>query len=431
MTTAKDATARPTSQHRPSFGSTASSLPPHKSRTHSHSLSMGSLGAAHRVSRRKSMSSSAHNNAAMAAAMKEKFLETSRRPSKASLRGSSAGNHLSPGSLPHVGNGFGPSSYAGVGAKTSPGTAITDGPSLSAMPAGEKGTSKARIRRASEGSRKRVTHGELRCENCGKGYKHSSCLTKHLWEHTPQWGVTSKLLISKHQQVQMLEAASVLVAMNQEPEESKYSDHSSASPPASSSDAREDSVSSTETSPGPETYTARNPHRYSGASSAYSHSYQSGNSIFSESAPSQGFASHHRQWSSDGRPTTSGTSIAGSNYGGDDESADLVAAVNLLSCSQGSNKSGPTLLPPDVPPVPPVPARYLDNGINRLSGSQATITPRKSPLPDQRAYSCYRNDSRDVRMREDDDSEDDFDQGHAARNRVDEHEDLMFGRMEE
>ena len=45
--------------------------------------------------------------------------------------------------------------------------------------------SKARARRASEGSyltkgESRRSSGELRCEKCGKGYKHSSCLTKHL-----------------------------------------------------------------------------------------------------------------------------------------------------------------------------------------------------------------------------------------------------------
>ena len=46
--------------------------------------------------------------------------------------------------------------------------------------------SKSRNRRASEGAHltksdgKRVS-GELRCEKCGKGYKHSSCLTKHLY----------------------------------------------------------------------------------------------------------------------------------------------------------------------------------------------------------------------------------------------------------
>ena len=50
------------------------------------------------------------------------------------------------------------------------------------------GSSKARVRRASEGAHhsrregKRAS-GEVRCEKCGKGYKHSSCLTKHLLVH--------------------------------------------------------------------------------------------------------------------------------------------------------------------------------------------------------------------------------------------------------
>ena len=51
----------------------------------------------------------------------------------------------------------------------------------------EKGMgSKNRNRRASEGSYlvkgegKRVA-SELRCDTCGKSYKHSSCLTKHLY----------------------------------------------------------------------------------------------------------------------------------------------------------------------------------------------------------------------------------------------------------
>ena len=44
---------------------------------------------------------------------------------------------------------------------------------------------KSRGRRASEGAclpktEGRRVSGEVRCEKCGKGYKHSSCLTKHL-----------------------------------------------------------------------------------------------------------------------------------------------------------------------------------------------------------------------------------------------------------
>jgi hypothetical protein len=72
------------------------------------------------------------------------------------------------------------------------------------------------VRRISEGESGRLKE-ELKCEACGKGYKHISSLAKHLWEHTPEWNVTKKLLISKHQQVQLLEAASILVGMNDQP----------------------------------------------------------------------------------------------------------------------------------------------------------------------------------------------------------------------
>lgn len=39
-------------------------------------------------------------------------------------------------------------------------------------------------------------------------------LIPYRWEHSPHWSQTSKLLISKHQQVQLLEAAQILVYMN-------------------------------------------------------------------------------------------------------------------------------------------------------------------------------------------------------------------------
>ncbi|CCE86325.1 Piso0_004808 [Millerozyma farinosa CBS 7064] len=69
------------------------------------------------------------------------------------------------------------------------------------------------VRRISEGESGRLKE-ELKCEACGKGYKHVSSLAKHLWEHTPEWNMTKRLSISKHQQVQLLEAASILVGMN-------------------------------------------------------------------------------------------------------------------------------------------------------------------------------------------------------------------------
>ena len=44
---------------------------------------------------------------------------------------------------------------------------------------------KSRDRRASEGSYlgkgDSKKSGDLRCDTCGKGYKHSSCLTKHMY----------------------------------------------------------------------------------------------------------------------------------------------------------------------------------------------------------------------------------------------------------
>lgn len=53
-----------------------------------------------------------------------------------------------------------------------------------------------------------------RCESCAKVYRHPSCLIKHRWEHTVYWKEASKFLMSKHQQVQLLEAAAILVGMD-------------------------------------------------------------------------------------------------------------------------------------------------------------------------------------------------------------------------
>ncbi|KAI8450969.1 hypothetical protein BY996DRAFT_4558099, partial [Phakopsora pachyrhizi] len=50
------------------------------------------------------------------------------------------------------------------------------------------------------------------CEKCPKVYRHPQCLIKHRWEHTTYWADASKLMLSKHQQVQMLEAAAILAA---------------------------------------------------------------------------------------------------------------------------------------------------------------------------------------------------------------------------
>lgn len=65
--------------------------------------------------------------------------------------------------------------------------------------------------KASMNSSNQMLH---KCEACSKVYRHPSCLVKHRWEHTVYWKEASKFLMSKHQQVQLLEAAAILVGMD-------------------------------------------------------------------------------------------------------------------------------------------------------------------------------------------------------------------------
>lgn len=212
------------------------------------------------------------------------------------------------------------------------------------------------------------------------------------------------------------------------------SDRSSASPPASGSSDLRDEVSSTETTPPPqldEHAVGSYPHshfggqrsikRYSGNSSAYSQSYQS--TVFSDN----GHAQHYRQWSNvSDRPTTSGTSVAGSYHDGEND--DLAAAVGLLSCSYGTPKSGPVALPADVPPVPPLPAKFME--LNRSLSGSTTVTAQQSSM--RNSYR-YHSESKDVDMDEDRfaDEEDYRQSNSRSRDRIDEEEEAFFGRMEE
>lgn len=201
--------SRPASQHRLSTSATpASNLParPSSSRHHSHSVSLGAINPTHRVTRRKSMTSTAASNAAAMAAAINEANEGSlglAMPSNRRSMTSSRGNGVKATESTSVGVGsafsdypssssYGPGQVKASNASRNTGesgrggSAIADDlPSSSGLennPADNKG----RGRRASEGAHlvkgegKRVNGGELRCEQCGKGYKHSSCLTKHL-----------------------------------------------------------------------------------------------------------------------------------------------------------------------------------------------------------------------------------------------------------
>jgi hypothetical protein len=235
--------------------------------------------------------------------------------------------------------------------------------------------------------------------------------------------------------VQLLEAASVLLAMNQDgttpPDSAKdfQSDQDSASPAASGSSEQQDGTSSADTTPPPQadmfnayssgSYTGSRHKRYS--SGHFSRSYQSApsaNLLSGGSVPNGSGFGHYRQPSHEHRPLSSGISR-------NQEDEGLAAAVELLSCSFGSTGTPRTVLPvtlDDAPPVPNIPAQYLSQS-NNFSGS--TLTPSQHPRQTE-SYTRHQVHLDDVKMEESDD--DDYDQ--QSRGRSDEDEDGVFGRME-
>jgi hypothetical protein len=453
-------------------------------RHHSHSNSLGAANHSHRVTRRKSMNASAVNSASIVAALQEDEQGNMNRRSwnvkTVSGREVDAKRYTSRDDRQSLGHSLGNDENS-TRSTTNDDSAVAD----DFLPAEHlSSASKTKARRASEGSYLtkgdgKRSSGELRCEKCGKGYKHSSCLTKHLsvpsdpsvlqllapfllhfdtllslsnalafaflrkhgrglfglpwfsrWEHTPEWSYTSKLLISKHQQVQLLEAASVLVGMNQDTpaeQDNATSENSSASPAASgSSDVRDDyGYSSAETTPPPMSEHYAHPDgfdsargkRYSGNSSSFSRSYQSAPS--SSLPAGSTFAQHQSQR----RPSTSGLAAPA-----DQEEASLAAAVASL-CSFGTPQNRPVLLPPDVPPVPPLPAQYVEHNANRLSGHMGSISGYRLPAPSYQRLS----DQHDVDMDDDNVSNkhNDYDYDErSVQGRSDDDDDGVFGTME-
>ncbi|KAF4996222.1 hypothetical protein FDECE_12530 [Fusarium decemcellulare] len=432
------------------MSSTSSGLPGRQShaRTSSHSLLTGALNANHRVTRRKSVTNPNSNvTTALAAAIRDgersaavPIANGTRRMSKsAAARAAIVGSLPSPpASLPN--HKSMPESKRELN-----GSAIEDDPIDGSADEGAAKFQKARQRRASDGQTlkegKKSNRVEVRCDKCGKGYKHSSCLTKHLWEHTPEWSYTSKLLISKHQQVQLLEAASVLVAMNgtgkdaaTPPDSAKdfQSDAGSSSPAASGYSDPADRQSSADTTPPPVTEgvnvngTSYRNKRFS-SNGGYARSFQSTSaaSFGTGSVPySSGFG-HYRQASNDHRPTSSGRNATG------EDDRDLAAAVELLSCSFGSNNGTRTAtVPADAPPVPPLPAQYLDQATPLSAAGFINSYPSRQPESFTRGE--FRRPSEDVRMEESGDSvmdDDDFEM--RSRGRSEDEDDGVFGRMEE
>ncbi|KAI1074344.1 hypothetical protein F5B20DRAFT_586360 [Whalleya microplaca] len=453
---------RPLTQHRQSIsaGSTPSSLGAvrqlshSRNNSHSHSALSATLNATHRVTRRKSMTNTAANVAAVAAALSEAGDKVTPLPiavnsRRGTMSKSAAARSAIVGSLPSPPASLPTHKFGLISKLEGQESAIDDDSNDMSADEGDAELEKARMRRASDGQpltkegSKKSNRIELRCDKCGKGYKHSSCLTKHLWEHTPEWSLTSKLLISKHQQVQLLEAASVLVAMNNDadattpPDSAKdfNSEPESASPTASGYSEPHDGRSSANTTPPPqpEAFGMANtlayrtaPKRYSNGSS-YSRSYQSATSgsFFPMSVPNGNEFSHNRHSSSDRRPPSSGMN----NTGQDDH--DLAAAVELLSCSFNSNGGArDARLPDDAPPVPPLPAQYLDQAAFTSTSFINSFT--SGQMPESFTRGEFRH-TQDVKMEDSEGSiMDDEDADRASRARSSEDDDeMMFGHMED
>ncbi|KAI8092720.1 uncharacterized protein BX664DRAFT_327973 [Halteromyces radiatus] len=53
-------------------------------------------------------------------------------------------------------------------------------------------------------------NGKYVCEQCGLTYQHGICLQRHAWDHTEGW-THRRWGMSKRQQVQILEAAQILM----------------------------------------------------------------------------------------------------------------------------------------------------------------------------------------------------------------------------
>ncbi|KAI5859383.1 hypothetical protein GGS23DRAFT_324975 [Durotheca rogersii] len=450
--------ARPLTQHRQSISSgSMSSLGPARpmshSRNNSHAYSTlsGAINATHRVTRRKSMTNSAANAAAVAAALEEAGDKVTPLPIAVnSRRGTMSKSALSRsaivGSLPSPPASLPTHKFSMSMTSEGPENAIDDDSNDMSADEGDAELQKARIRRASDGQPltkegKKSNRVELRCDKCGKGYKHSSCLTKHLWEHTPEWSLTSKLLISKHQQVQLLEAASVLVAMNNKdvttpPDSAKdfTSETDSVSPTTSGYSDPHDSHGSADTTPPPhpEAFAAnalayRTAPKRSSNGSVYSRSYQSAASgtFLPSSFPNGSGFGHYRQASSDRRPPSSGAN----NTGKDDR--DLAAAVELLSCSISSNGgSRDVRLPNDAPPVPPLPPQYLDH--TAFASTSFINSYQSGQMPESFTRGELRQ-TEDVKMEDSESSimdEDEGDRRWGGRS-SEEDDDMMFGCMED
>lgn len=191
-------TSRPLT-HRPSLSNsyTAPSITRQAhSRTSSHTIAPGPLTTSHRVTRRKSVSNNGANMAAVAAVVagiagdaNDKVpalpiaIGGNRRPSKSGgLRPELVGSN----GLPSPPASMPAHKYMGIEARREQSDSAVDDQENAMAEEAEEADQQDRTRRASDGQPlkeggRKFNRPEINCHQCGKGYKHSSCLTKHLF----------------------------------------------------------------------------------------------------------------------------------------------------------------------------------------------------------------------------------------------------------
>lgn len=180
--------------HRPSLSNSLAGLTAGRhahSRSNSHSAAAGPLNTTHRVSRRKSITAANANVVAVKAALDEAGDSITALPIAVSSRRntlSKNGVARSMGSLPSPPGSMPTHRYLNMEGKPEHQDSAIDDDLNDILPAeeGTTGLQQARVRRASDGQPlakegRKTNRVELRCQQCGKGYKHSSCLTKHMF----------------------------------------------------------------------------------------------------------------------------------------------------------------------------------------------------------------------------------------------------------
>ena len=193
-----------------------------------------------------------------------------------------------------------------------------------------------------------------------------------------------------------------------------------------SSEIQDEDVSSAETTPPPVGEGAgsiRASKRYSSNSSLYSRSYQSGPSasVAASSVPTSTFGSYHQGFAR--RPSTSGSVHNGAPI---EDEAGLAAAVEL--CNFGTPRTNP-VLGEDIPPVPPLPARYVAHKATPSFGGNAYALTPQNTVP--HSLTSRISDERDVKMYGQSETEVSDERMPMTRSRSDEYDEGFFGRMEE